>query len=58
MSIILKTLYWVALATTVIAFWISLRSEEDQLMYTLFALLLWALAYFFNWLEKRYREEE
>lgn len=58
MSIILKTLYWVALATAIIAFWVSLRSEEDQLMYTIFALLIWGVAYFFNWLEKRYREEE
>ncbi len=54
----LKTLYWVALATALVAFWISLRAEEDQVMYTILALLIWGLAYFFHWLEKRYREEE
>jgi uncharacterized membrane protein YdbT with pleckstrin-like domain len=55
---ILKTLYWVTLAVAVVAFWISLRSEEDQIMYTILALLIWGLAYFFHWLEKRYRQEE
>ena len=58
MAGILKTLYWVTLATAVVAFWISLRSEEDQVMYTILALLIWGLAYGFHWLEKRYREGE
>lgn len=54
----MKTLYWVTLATAVVAFWISLRSDEDQVMYTILALLIWGLAYCFHWLEKRYSEEE
>ncbi|MEQ8712579.1 MAG: hypothetical protein RIC80_06160 [Cyclobacteriaceae bacterium] len=57
-SSIFKTLYWVTFATAIVAFWVSIRTEEDQLMYTLFALLIWGIAYFFHWLEKRYRQEE
>jgi len=41
----LRILFWVLLASTVIAFWISLRTTENEIHYTVVAVVLWVLTY-------------
>jgi hypothetical protein len=43
-----------------LAFWVSLRSQDDQVMYTIIALIVWGVAFLANrWLkdEKDQKEE-
>jgi hypothetical protein len=54
----LGIIYWITLGLAVTAFWIGLRSEVQNVEFTLLALLLWGVAYFFNWLEKKYKNQK
>jgi hypothetical protein len=54
----LGIIYWITLGLAVTAFWIGLRSKVQNVEFTLLALLLWGVAYFFNWLEKKYKNQK
>ncbi len=42
---LIKGLFWVLLVSTVVVFWISLRTTTDALFYTVISIVLWALTY-------------
>lgn len=42
---LLKFLYWFLFVSTIVTFWISLRSDSHALEYSLAALALWASTY-------------
>lgn len=42
---LIKGLFWVLLSSTIIVFWISLRTTTDALQYTIIAIILWALTF-------------
>ena len=40
-----KALFWLLLMSTVIVFWISIRTTEDAVYYSILALILWVMTY-------------
>lgn len=44
----IKYLVWSLMVLALVAFWISLRTKENELEYTLVALGIWAVAFLVN----------
>lgn len=49
----LKATTWVFMILAVIFFWIGLRSEEDNVDYTIYALIMISIAWGINFLIKK-----
>lgn len=54
----LKITTWTFMALAVVFFWLSLRSTEDNMEYTLFALAMIAVAWGTNYVLRKYEKEE
>lgn len=55
---VLNIVYWVLFAVAIWAFYVSLRSETQQLEYSLVALGVWVLAYGLHRYIKRLKNHE
>lgn len=51
---LLKTTTWVFIVLAVIFFWLSLRTTEDNLEYTIYALIMIIAAWGTNYFIKKY----
>lgn len=50
----MKVIAWVLIVIALGLFWISIRSQEYQMEYTIAALVTWGIAFLFNrWVKKR-----
>ncbi len=49
-----RVVVWTLIILAIIAFWISIRSQENQMEYTLAALGLWGL----SWLTNKFIKED
>ncbi len=57
LSKLLKVLNWILIGGALILLWLSLRSEEGQMEYSIAALGVWGLAWFVCYLMKRQNEK-
>ena len=56
---LIRIIFWCLLVVIVIVFWISLRTEEDALYYTVLAVISWGLTYgAHRWLKYARNKEE
>lgn len=58
MNKILKVITWIFMLLAVVFFWLSLRSTEDNLEYTLYALGMIVIAWITNYLLKKHEAKE
>ncbi|MCV9385888.1 hypothetical protein [Reichenbachiella ulvae] len=55
---LLMVVYWGMFACALWAFYVSLRSETQQLEYSLIAFGVWILAFGLNWYIKRLKNHD
>lgn len=58
MKQILKTATWIFMGLAVIFFWLSLRSTEGNMEYTLYALAMIVVAWIANYFLKKHENGE
>lgn len=52
----LNILYWIFFISTIITFWVSIRSETNQMEFTLLGISMWGVAFGLHWLIKRIKD--
>lgn len=58
MKKLLKTITWIFMGLAVVFFWLSLRSTEGNMEYTLYALGMIVTAWVTNYFLRRYEKKE